>query len=80
MIKRLVDWWTARQRATDIDILWPTICEQADSEEQARAVFYVHAMHDPAWRRLGVPNLVRQIRELPYLPLDYPVEKREDQL
>jgi hypothetical protein len=74
MISRLLDWWAAYRRRVDQRILWPVICEQATSEEQARAVFYVHAMLDPAWRRLDMPDMVSAIKDLPYPFLDNPVD------
>jgi len=80
IFKRLGDWWANRQRRIDLDLLWPVICANAKGEEHARALFYVHAMMDPAWRRLDMPAVIRTIRTLPYPAIDNPVDKREDQL
>jgi PIN domain nuclease of toxin-antitoxin system len=53
MIRRLFAWWRARQRAIDLDILWPACKAHAMDLDQAKAVFAVHAFHDPAWLSLG---------------------------
>lgn len=62
----LGDAWAAQQRAMDVRILWPICCEQADDEEHARMVFFVHAKMDPAWTRLGDHGVIRAVSALPY--------------
>jgi len=49
----LVRFWHARQRAIDVDILWPACRDQAIDLDHARAAFALHASHDPAWLELG---------------------------
>jgi len=41
-------WWT-RQRAIDLEILWPSCCEMAADLDHAKAAFALHAFNDPAW-------------------------------
>lgn len=50
---RVVDWWHARQRALDIELLWPVCCEQAADLDSAKTAFAVHAFNDPAWLHLS---------------------------
>jgi hypothetical protein len=64
MIRRLLAWWHARQRAIDIEILWPACRDQAPDLMHAREVFYVHAMCDEAWRSLGHEELTGIIKGL----------------
>jgi hypothetical protein len=65
MISWLLRWWRKRQRAIDLDILWPACREEADGDlDVAKAAFAVHAFHDPAWLELGETEIVRRIGEL----------------
>ena len=48
----LVAWWRKRQRAIDIQILWPACKENALDLEQARCAFMAHAAIDEAWSNL----------------------------
>ena len=57
-------WWRARQRAIDLDILWPTCIAEAPDIDHAKAAFAVHAFHDPAWLALGPDEIIRRIEEL----------------
>jgi hypothetical protein len=43
------DRWWARQRAVDLQILWPTCKGHAPDLDHARAAFAVHAFQDPCW-------------------------------
>ncbi|WP_135210396.1 hypothetical protein [Vitreimonas flagellata] len=43
------DWWWARQRAIDLEILWPSCRDNAPDLDRAKAAFAVHAFNDPAW-------------------------------
>jgi hypothetical protein len=66
---RLIRWirgvWWKRQRAIDLDILWPACKAQAPDIDHARAAFAVHAFNDPAWaRHYGEAGLCRAIGEL----------------
>ena len=64
MFDWLRKWWNARQRAIDIEILWPICVENAPDIDQARAAFAVHAFNDPAWRVLGVDVIIESIDNL----------------
>jgi hypothetical protein len=57
-------WWEHRQRAIDLDLLWPACCARAPDLDTAKAVFAVHAFHDPAWLALGEKEIVRFIDNL----------------
>lgn len=66
------DWHYRRARAYDTDVLWPILCEEVMRHgdgveldvELARALFYVHCTHDPAWQWIGVPAILAAIKEL----------------
>ena len=64
MIAWLINWWHARQRAVDLDILWPVCLEQAETLEDAKLAFAVHAFHDEAWMCLGEDEVHRRIDAL----------------
>jgi hypothetical protein len=49
MIRALIRWYRARQRAIDMKILWPACKAQAADIEIARTVFAAHAFTDRAW-------------------------------
>jgi hypothetical protein len=51
----------ARQRRTDIEILWPQLKARADSLEHARRAFTMHALSDSAWLRLDRDELYKRI-------------------
>ena len=53
MIRWLIRRWHARQRAIDLNILWPSCKNMASNMDEAKAVFACHAYHDPAWLELG---------------------------
>jgi hypothetical protein len=57
-------WWQRRQRAIDMDILWPACCAQAPDLDHAKAAFAMHAFNDPAWQALGDEEIVRFIDRL----------------
>ena len=66
---RLIRWirgvWWKRQRAIDLDILWPICKAKAPDIDHARAAFAVHAFNDPAWvRHYGKEGLCRAIGDL----------------
>jgi hypothetical protein len=63
-ITLLQDWWAARQRAVDLEILWPICKQQAFDFDEARYVFAIHAISDPAWLRLPAEEIKRIIGEL----------------
>jgi hypothetical protein len=64
MFRAIQRWWRARQRAIDLQILWPICKEKARSLDHARAAFAVHAFSDPAWVDEYGDNLVNVIGEL----------------
>lgn len=41
--------WRRVQRRIDLQILWPTVCEQANDSDEARVVFRLHMEVDPAY-------------------------------
>lgn len=57
MIRWLIRRWHARQRAIDLDILWPSCKNLAQDIDYAKAAFAVHAYNDPAWLELGEDGL-----------------------
>jgi hypothetical protein len=68
-MKRLMDWWRARQRRIDLEILWPACLRLARDIDHARAAFAIHAFHDPAWLALGEDEIVRRIEGLERVPV-----------
>lgn len=46
----ITSWWDKRNRQYDIDDFWP-ICRELTDINRARAAFYLHASHDPAWTK-----------------------------
>jgi hypothetical protein len=47
-------WWHARQRAIDMEILWPECLAHAEgSLYLAKTAFAMHCHNDPAWQVLG---------------------------
>ncbi len=76
--ERLRAWWTARQRATDLRILWPSCLSQAPSYELAEAAFLGHAGLDPAWDEFETREIKRILgREADRLA-GFPVEQGEE--
>ena len=63
-MKWLLNWWHARQRAIDLQILWPSCRDQARDLDHAKAAFAVHAFNDTAWTCLGEREVCRLIDEL----------------
>lgn len=57
-------WWHTRQRALDLQILWPQCVKLAPDLDHAKAAFAVHAMNDPAWLELGRNQVLNFINEL----------------
>lgn len=64
MISTLRSWWWSRQRAIDLQILWPVCKKQATNLEQAHRAFMFHAMNDPAWVRHYGERLEAKVWEL----------------
>jgi hypothetical protein len=60
----LRNWWWARQRAIDMQILWPTCKKQAVDLDHAKAAFAMHAFADPAWVRFYEGRLFDVIDKL----------------
>lgn len=61
MIRWLISLWRKRQRAIDLDVLWPACKQEAPDLDHAKAAFAVHAFHDPAWLALGKDEIRRRI-------------------
>lgn len=61
---RIRDMYNERRRRIDVEVLWPSCRDQAESLEYARAAFSLHAHSDPAWLRLGHDEIVRRIEAL----------------
>jgi hypothetical protein len=57
-------WWRARQRAVDIDVLWPILLREAGDLDRAKAAFAFHAMNDPAWLCLGEERIIAFVDKL----------------
>lgn len=52
LIRAIQEWWWARQRKIDMELLWPSIKKLCNGDlVAARAAFAVHAFNDPAWVR-----------------------------
>lgn len=64
MIRRLQRWWWARQRAVDLNVLWPQCKRLSPTIDHARAAFAVHAYSDAAWVREYGDRLADIIGEL----------------
>lgn len=64
LFERLGDWWAARQRRIDLEILWPICKERACDLAHAKMAFSVHAFNDDAWLRLGIDEVRRRIDAL----------------
>jgi hypothetical protein len=61
MIRWLLGFYYSRLRRIDLQVLWPACLDQTRDIEHARAVFAVHAFHDPAWLFLGGDEIIRTI-------------------
>ena len=57
----LWNWWHARQRAIDVQMLWPLCKANAIDIDHARAAFGWHAHHDEAWLCLGEDEIAKRI-------------------
>lgn len=64
MMRWILNWWYARQRKIDLEILWPVCREQASDLEHAKSAFAVHAYSDTAWLVLGEAEIYRIIDTL----------------
>jgi hypothetical protein len=58
-------WINAGRRRLDLQILWPLCKQKAFGDlDTAKAVFAVHAFHDPAWLALPHDEIVKIIDDL----------------
>jgi hypothetical protein len=57
-------WWYSYTRWLDRRFLWPACVDNADTLDQAKAAFALHASLDPAWTALGYGEMMQQIDEL----------------
>jgi hypothetical protein len=60
----ILAWWHKRQRAIDMEILWPICLEESRDLDHAKAAFAYHAMHDRAWTCLGEERVLAFIDSL----------------
>lgn len=60
----LMNWWRARQRRMDLELLWPECRAVAADLDHAKAAFAMHAFHDRAWLALGDDEIKRRIDAL----------------
>jgi hypothetical protein len=58
------NWYDARRRRIDLEILWPSCKAQARDLDHAKAAFAVHAFNDDAWLSLSEDEIKRRIEEL----------------
>jgi hypothetical protein len=63
-MKWLLNWWRARQRRIDLEILWPACKNEAPNLDLAREAFIRHALNDPAWLPLKSDEIIRLVFEL----------------
>lgn len=63
ILERLYGWWRDRQRAIDLDILWPSCKQHAHSLTDARIAFLKHMSMDPAWSGMTEEELERFVEE-----------------
>jgi hypothetical protein len=61
ILSRMREWWWARQRATDLSILWPICRDRAPDRDTALAAFMVHAAQDPCWIQKYGDNLWKEV-------------------
>lgn len=64
MIRWVIRWWHARQRAIDLEILWPSCRDQAPDLATAQVAFTMHAFNDPAWQELGSDEIILRVGQL----------------
>ena len=64
ILRMIQRWWWRRQRALDLEILWPICKERAPTIDAARALFMYHAFNDTAWIGEYKSELPRIIGEL----------------
>ncbi len=58
------NWWYAKCRATDMEILWPTCLREGGTLERAKTAFMIHCMLDPAWQVLGEAKIIEFVDNL----------------
>jgi hypothetical protein len=64
LVALITNWWWARMRRIDLEILWPVCKREAVDVDHAKALFAVHAYTDRAWLCLGEDALIAAIDEL----------------
>lgn len=62
LFDNIVAWWRKRQRAIDLQILWPACRARAVNLECARAAFIRHMAGDPAWADITEEELGEFVR------------------
>lgn len=56
--------WKSRQRKVDETILWPSICEQADTLDQAKRAMRKHMDMDSAYSNMRSDDKEKHIQHL----------------
>ena len=65
MVRAFQSWWWSRQRAADLQLLWPVCKQLAPDLDHAKAAFAFHAFNDPAWiDAFGEAGLIEAINRL----------------
>ena len=70
MFRKIKSLWYERCRGIDLDILWPTLCEEArihapdNALAVAKAALALHCYNDPAWLFLGRDTIYTIIDKL----------------
>jgi hypothetical protein len=64
LVALIMNWWWARMRRIDLEILWPTCKREARDLDHAKSAFAYHAYNDRAWLCLGEDALFAAIDEL----------------
>jgi hypothetical protein len=63
MTNWLLEWWHHRQRRIDLDILWPSIRNNAASLDKAKQAFRMHAYCDRAWNGISRSEIDKILEE-----------------
>ncbi len=64
MIAWLRKLWWAKQRAIDMQVLWPACKANASSLDASHQAFMVHAIVSPCWVRVYEGKLWAEVRKL----------------
>lgn len=59
----VIERFAARNRAMDMDFLWPSILGQAKTKTAAYDAFYLHVRNSRAWRGWSRDRMVKAIMD-----------------